>query len=208
MPDMDRRDALKLIGLMAAAPTFSFACSPEETGEAQRRAAESATTQPGPDYERQFFTEHEFQTVRQLADLVIPADDRSGGASDARVPEFIDHVMTDELLGDPEPRQTAMRGGLAWIDYQCLQRFDAPFVECTDAQRTELLDLIAWPEEAPDGMQPGVEFFNSFRDLTASGFFSSKVGMQDLQYQGNTYVDEWTGCPDDVHEHIGVSDAA
>jgi hypothetical protein len=208
MSELNRRDALKLIGLMAAAPTFSFACSPQETGEAQRRAAKSVTTQPGPDYALQFFTDAEFRTVRVLADMVIPADERSGSASDARVPEFIDFVMADEQLGDPGDRQTAMRGGLAWIDYQCLQRFDALFADCSEAQRKQLLDQIAWPDDAPPEMQPGVEFFGSFRDLTASGFWSSKMGMQDLQYMGNTYVDEWTGCPDEVHRHIGLSDSA
>lgn len=208
MSTLHRRDALKLIGLMAAAPTFSFSCTtqrPENTG-----STEQVTTQPGSDYERQFFTDHEFETVRVLADLVIPADDRSGSATDAGVPRFMDFVMTDEQLGGRDAmkqRQTAMRGGLAWLDYQCRERYDALFVDCTDTQRRELLDLIAWPEEAPPEMEAGVEFFNSFRDLTASGFFSSKMGVEDLQYQGNTYVEEWTGCPESVHEHVGLEAA-
>ena len=207
MADMERRDALKLMALMAAAPTFSFACTGEDTGSgaAATTSSPDGTTRPGPDYTAQFFTDHEMRTVRIMADLVIPADDRSGSASDARVPEFIDHVMTDELLGDPEPRQTAMRGGLAWVDYQCLQRFDALFADCSDAQRRELLDDIAWPDAAPDGMEPGVEFFNSFRNLVATGFFSSKIGVDDLGYIGNTYVQEWTGCPDEVLAHIGAN---
>ena len=107
---MERRDALKLMALMAAAPTFSFACTGEETGSGAAAVnAPDGATRPGPDYTAQFFTDHEMRTVRILADWVIPADDRSGSASDARVPAFIDHVMADELLGDPEPRQTAAR---------------------------------------------------------------------------------------------------
>lgn len=208
MSDIHRRDALKLIGLMAAAPTFSFSCTTQEPSESD--AASQVATQPAADYERQFFTDHEFETVRVLSDLVIPADERSGSATDAGVPRFMDFVMTDEQLGGREAmeqRQTAMRGGLAWLDYQCRERFDALFVDCTEAQRRELLDLIAWPEDAPPDMEAGVEFFNSFRDLTASGFFSSRMGMEDVQYQGNTYVEEWTGCPDAVHEHIGLEEA-
>lgn len=205
---MERRDALKLMALMAAAPTFSFACTGQgqESGTAPVSAPDG-TTRPGPDYTKQFLTDHEMRTVRIMADMVIPADDRSGSASDARVPEFIDHVMTDELLGDPEPRQTALRGGLAWVDYQCLERFDTLFADCSEAQRKELLDDIAWPDAAPDGMEPGVEFFNSFRNLVASGFFSSKMGVDDLGYIGNTYVQEWTGCPDEVLDHIGAREA-
>lgn len=205
MSDMKRRDALKLIGLMAAAPTFSFSCT--GTGGEESGPAPQAVTQPDDGYERQFFTDHEFETVRVLADLVIPADDQSGSATDAGVPRFMDFVMTDEKLGGREAmkeRQTAMRGGLAWLDYQCRQRFDALFVDCTDAQRRELLDLIAWPEQAPPGMEPGVAFFNSFRDLTASGFFSSKMGVEDLGYVGNESVAEWTGCPDEVLQNAGL----
>jgi hypothetical protein len=209
MPDIERRDALKLIGLMAAAPTFAFSCTPsDDTGYSEQLDEKrEASQRPGPDYERQFFTDHEYETVRMLADYVIPADEHSGSASDARVPEFIDSVMADEMLWtetEREERQTAMRGGLAWLDYQCLERYDSVFVNCTDAQRRDLLDLIAWPEQAPPEMQAGVEFFNSFRDLTASGFFSSKIGIKDLQYIGNAYVEEWTGCPDEVIEHVGL----
>ena len=213
MPDLERRDALKLIGLMAAAPTFAFSCTPSDDSGYQEQLDERSGAQqrPAPDYERQFFTDHEYETVRMLADYVIPADERSGSASDARVPAFMDSVMTDELLwtdAERNEQQTAMRGGLAWLDYQCLERHDTPFIECTDAQRRALLDQIAWPEQAPPKMQAGVEFFNSFRDLTASGFFSSKMGVKDLGFVGNTYVEEWTGCPDEVLQHIGLGEDA
>ena len=213
---MNRRDAVKLMGLMAAASTFSFGCTDEEARQAQQRAAASGaegserggTTQPGADYERQFFTDHEHETVIVLVDLVLPADERSGSASEAGVPAFMDFVMTDELIGGPQQmreRQTAMRGGLAWLDHQCLQRFEGkPFVECSEAEQKELLDLIAYPEEAAPEMQAGADFFTSFRDLTASGFFSSKMGVEDLQYIGNRATD-WNGCPDEVLEYIGVT---
>ena len=210
---MNRRDAVKLMGLMAAASTFSFGCTDEEARQAQQRAAASGaegserggTTQPAADYERQFFTDHEHETVSVLADLVIPADERSGSATDAGVPAFMDFVMTDELLAGMEERQTAMRGGLAWLDHACLQRFEGRlFTECSEAEQKELLDQIAYPEDAAPEMGAGVEFFSSFRDLTASGFFSSKMGVEDLQYIGNKATD-WNGCPDEVLDYIGVS---
>lgn len=205
MSTLNRRDALKLIGLMAAAPTFSVACSTDDV-ERTRQGAEAPPTQPRPDtYERQFLTDHEYETVRALVDWIIPEDDRSGSATDAGVPEFIDFILTDEKLDDRKEQQTAFRGGLAWVDYECIERFDQSFVECTSAEQQELLDAIAWPENAEPAMRPGVEFFNSLRDLTASGFFTSKMGMNDLQYRGNRYVAEWTGCPNEVHEHIGLT---
>jgi hypothetical protein len=203
-----RRSALKLIGLMAAAPTFSFGCTSEQAEQAQSRAsgAPQASTAPGADYERRLFSDHEFETVTTLADCVIPADDRSGSASDARVPEFIDFILTDDLLPNRQAQQTAIRGGLAWLDYQCLERFDALFVDCREAQQTEMLDAIAYPEEAAPEMQRGVTFFNSFRDLVASGFFSSKMGVKDLRYRGNKVVKNWTGCPSKALDHLGIDD--
>jgi hypothetical protein len=209
MSDLHRRDALKLLGLMAAAPTFSVACSSEDVQQARNQQPQSAATQPNPqEYDLRLFTDHEFETVQVLADWIIPADDRSGSATDAGVPSFIDFILTDERLSDREEQQTAFRGGLAWIDYECIDRHGAPFIECNEKQQQALLDDIAWPEAADDAMQPGVNFFNSLRDLTASGFFSSKMGMDDLQYQGNQFVSEWTGCPDEVLEHVGVDAAS
>lgn len=204
MSTLHRRDALKLIGLMAAAPSFAVACSTQETEKTP--GAETATTAPDPEtYERQLFTDHEYETVRVLVDWVIPADDRSGSATDAGVPAFIDSILTDDKLWNRDEAQRSFRGGLAWVDYQCLERFGRAFVECTEKQQRTLIEAIAWPEQAEPAMQPGVAFFNSLRDLTASGFFSSKMGVEDLQYQGNQFVAEWTGCPDEVLEHIGVT---
>lgn len=206
MSDINRRDAVKLMGLISATSTFAFACSGEEVDEARNHGVSSnitTSTQPdSSDYERQFFTDHEYETVSVLAAMVIPADERSGSASDAGVPAFIDFIMSDELINGVEQRQTAMRGGLAWLDYQCMERYDGRFfIECSEAERKEFLDMIAYPEQAPAGMEPGVRFFNSFRNLTASGFFSSKMGVEDLGYMGNVPT-EWTGCSAEVHDHI------
>ena len=207
MADVSRREAVKLLGLMAAASTFSFGCGEIEVQNAQERrtAAGEDATKPGSDYQRQFFTDHEFETVTLLADMIIPADERSGSASDAGVPAFMDFVMSDDLLWGLEERQTAMRGGLAWLDYECLERFDDRlFVECSEAQRTQLLDLIAYPEDAPTTLAAGTEFFSSFRNMTASGFFSSKMGVEDLGYKGNV-AHAWDGCPESVQKHVGYS---
>jgi gluconate 2-dehydrogenase gamma chain len=149
-----------------------------------------------------FFTAEEYQTVRVLADLIIPRDGRSGSATEAGVPEFMDFMMADQDT-TPEAR-TAMRGGLAWIDTECRRRFGKRFVDCVERQRTELLDEIAWPARTRPEMSEGVAFFNAFRDLTASGFWSSEMGIKDLRYQGNQFVPNWTGCPDPALRKIGL----
>jgi hypothetical protein len=97
-----------------------------------------------------------------------------------------------------------MRGGLAWIDLECQDRYDKTFLDCTAEQRSAVLDDIAWPANAKPELSQGVAFFNSFRDLTASGFWSSKMGVEDLKYLGNVMVPEWKGCPPEALKKLGV----
>ncbi len=185
--------------MVAAAPIaagFSWTQHDVDVTREQMDKAASASQ----NFEAEFFTDHELQTVNTLVDLIIPADDRSGSATDAGVPAFMDFMMMDRPT-----MQLPMRGGLAWIDVQSRKMFEKPFIECDESQQKALLDKIAYPEIAEPEMSQGVSFFNSFRDLTASGFWSSKVGVEDLKYQGNTFVAEWKGCPTEVLEHLGVS---
>jgi len=196
MDPIDRRTAIRLAATAPLALSFSWtACDVDDASRQARSALAS-----GEPFEPQFFDEHEWQTVRALVDLVIPADDRSGSASDAGVPEFMDFMMIDRPNG-----QTAMRNGLRWIDRQCDDRFGSSFFNSTDDQRRALLDDIAWPARAVPEHADGVAFFNMFRDLTASGFWSSRMGVEDLQYMGNTVVPEWTGCPPEALRKLGVS---
>jgi len=138
-----------------------------------------------------FFTPVEMETVRVLSDLIVPRDDRSGSATDAGVPEFLDFVMTEWPA-----HQTPIRGGLAWLDRESTHRFGKPFRESAGGEQAALLDEIAYPARARPRMKAGVEFFNHFRDLVLSGFYSSKEGVKDLGYMGNTFVAEWRGCPE------------
>ena len=204
-----RREILRLLAVSAAAPAFVAGCRTDEeaASAAGHHAAQRArgALAPAVGTEPQFFTEHEVETVRLLTDYILPADDRGPSAAEVGVPEFIDFVMTDELLGDPRDRQTAMRGGLAWVDSQCRRAHGQPFVDCTDAQRRALLDRIAYPERAAPADAVGAAFFDRLRDYTAAGYFSSPEGVEDLGYLGNVAVAEWTGCPAEVDRHTGLT---
>ena len=134
-----------------------------------------------------------------LVDLIIPRDERSGSATDAGVPAFMDFMMIDQPR-----RQVAMRGGLALIDRLAIDRFGKRFVSATDRERRALLDEIAYTSNPDRGLSQAIAFFSSFRDLTASGFWSTKMGVADLQYQGNVFVSEWKGCPDAALKKLGV----
>lgn len=192
---MKRRDVVQLLAL---APLAGIEWTAVDAERAARAVAE--WRRRGQAYQPTFFTAHEYQTVRILVDLIIPKDERSGSATDAGVPEFMDFIV-----GDQAGRQTAMRGGLAWLDTECRERFGKTFVDCDDSQRRAVLDDIAWPAKARPQLSHGVAFFNSFRDLTATGFWSSKMGVEDLGYLGNTVVPEWKGCPDEQLKKLGVS---
>jgi len=137
--------------------------------------------------------------VSALVDLIIPRDERSGSATDAGVPAFMDFMMIDQ----PQ-RQIAMRGGLALVDRLSEDRLGKRFLDLADAGRRGILDEIAYTTNPDPGLSHAIAFFSSFRDLTASGFWSTKMGIQDLQYKGNTFVAEWEGCPDAALKKLGV----
>jgi hypothetical protein len=208
MSGIERREILKRLG--AAPLAAGFAVSEAQAQRAHEHVKRKGDTVKEGPYERRLFDDHEWATVGVLADLVLPTDGRSGSATDAGVPEFIDFILTDELATprEREEMQTAVRGGLAWLDRECRTRFAGSFLECGDGQRRAVLDAIAWPERAAPEMSQGVAFFNLFRDLVASGFWTSRVGMDDIGYMGNTYVAEWTGCPPEVLARLGLSPKA
>jgi hypothetical protein len=203
-----RREALRRVG---SVPLAGLALSAARLQAAQEHVHKTAPgAAKGKPYAPRFFTPDEWATVRALSDAVIPADERSGSAGDALVPEFIDFILADPLAepGERERLQTQVRGGLAWLDRECRRRFSKPLVDCAPGERTAVLDDIAWPEKARPEMLPGAAFFTLFRDLVASGFWSSRMGVEDLQYSGNTFVAEWKGCPPEVLAKIGVGDGS
>ena len=131
-------------------------------------------------------------TITVLVDIIIPKDEKSGSASDAKVPEFIEFIVNDM----PE-HQTPLRGGLRWLDVQCLNRYNTTFREASNQQQIDMVTLIAYPKKAKPEMAQGVAFFSRMRDLTATGFFTSEMGVKDIGYVGNSPT-IWTGVPADV----------
>jgi hypothetical protein len=149
--------------------------------------------------EEVFFTEKEKKMVAILSDIIIPADDVSGSATDAGVPDFIEFMMKDI------PKlQLPMRGGLMWLENLSMATFDKSFVEISPEQRISLIEKIAWPDTAGDDMQHGVKFFNLMRNLTCTGFFTTQIGVKDIGYEGNR-PNQWDGVPASELEKYGLS---
>jgi hypothetical protein len=208
---MKRRDSLKAIGLTAVASSiFIDACKPAgdtkniNTAETPAAAGAEAGREKF-ELERnkkllseKFFTEHEMATIAILVDIIIPKDDKSGSATDAKVPDFIEFMAKDM-----PSLQTPLRGGLRWLDVQCLNRYGNTFKDAAETQRLEIVNDIAYPEDAKPGMEQGVAFFNRMRDLTASGFFTTEMGIKDIGYVGNV-TNVWKGVPDDIVKQYGM----
>jgi hypothetical protein len=188
------------LALLSAAPAAAaLVWTPLEARQAHEHAEAALAAKPSAPLKPKFFTAHEYATVGVLVDLIMPKDERSGSATDAGVPAFMDFMMIDQPR-----RQIAMRGGLAMIDRLAMDRFGKRFVNAGDPDRRALLDEIAYTSNPDRGLSQAIAFFSSFRDLTASGFWSTKMGVADLQYQGNVFVSEWNGCPDAALRKLGV----
>jgi gluconate 2-dehydrogenase gamma chain len=204
---MDRRKYLKSMVLgTAGVGVILESCKPEEKKPVVAEQGYSPTidrTGPEKEYEQKilkekFFDDHEMKTITVLADIIIPKDATSGSASEAGVPDFIEFIAKDM------PRhQLPLRGGLKWLDVQSLKRYNQDFVSLSSEQQIAIVDDIAFPETAKKEMAPGVAFFNLMRDLTATGFFTSKMGIEDLGYKGNK-PNQWDGVPQDVLDQYGL----
>jgi hypothetical protein len=215
---MDRRKSIKtLLITTVSAGALAEACNPGEkkpatTGtDSTAAGAEKALNPSGYNRMKEeleqmkevtaktFFTPEEMATITILSDIIIPRDEVSGSASDAKVPEFIEFIVKDI----PE-HQTPMRGGLRWLNLQCLNRFGKAFKDCAQPQQIQVVDDIAYPKKAKPEMAQGVAFFNLMRNLTATGFYTSEIGVKDIGYLGNV-PNKWEGVPDDVLKQYGLA---
>ncbi|RYD78969.1 MAG: gluconate 2-dehydrogenase subunit 3 family protein [Sphingobacteriales bacterium] len=205
---MNRRDSIKALGLTALSTAVLVeACKQPET-KSEVAAVPETTKEAGREQwemdrdkklkAETFFNKHEMATITVLADIIIPKDDVSGSASDAKVPDFIEFIVKDI----PE-HQVPMRGGLKWLDIYSFNKFQKSFVELSSSNQLSIVDEIAYPKKAKPEMQAGVAFFNRMRDLTASGFYTSEIGVKDIGYVGNS-PNQWAGVPDDVLKQYGM----
>lgn len=205
---MDRRKSLKVLGLTAISTGLLLeACKEKEKEVPLKENAKLPPIDRTPEeavkdqqvLEGKIYTEHERKTIAILSDIIIPADDISGSATGAGVPQFIEAISIDK----PE-HQVPMKGGLRWLDLQCIKSFEKPFAECSRGQQITMVDQIAYPKKATAEMKQGVAFFNLMRNLVISGFYTSEMGLKDLGYVGNK-PNQWNGVPDDVLKQYGLA---
>ncbi len=207
---MDRRKSLKVLALTFSSGVLLDACQPKDKKDTINLAAAGnpeVTIDRMPEEEahhkkligEKYFTDHEMATIAVLSDIIIPKDEVSGSATDAKVPDFIEFIVKDK------PNfQVPMRGGLRWLDMQSAKRYGKAFKDASSEQQLALVDEIAYPAKAKPEMRQGVSFFNTMRNLTATGFYTSEIGIKDIGYMGNQ-PNQWNGVPDDVLKQYGLA---
>src|SRR5437660_12098532 len=187
-----RRDVLKTLAMGVAGGAVLQAVPLQAAQHVHRMIAQEKSHAPAGTYRPKFFSAHQYQTLSSLCDAIIPADEHSAGAVKAGAPEFI-----DLLTSENKDYQLALGGGMMWLDGLCADRFGTTYLACSPAQKKEVLDLIAYRKSADKNaaLSQGVEFFALLRRLTSDGFYTSEIGLTDLQYCGNPFLTEFPDCP-------------
>jgi gluconate 2-dehydrogenase gamma chain len=188
---VSRRDVLRSLAVGATAGSV-LTMIPAQAAEFAHELVQKEKAAAAGKYVPKFFPAHQYEMLLSLCDTIIPKDERSGGAVEAGAPEFI-----DLLTSENEQFQTQLGGGLMWLDNYCIDQYGKVYMECTPDQRKTTLDLIAYRKNGKQQplLKPGIAFFVTLRNMTCDGFYTSKIGIADLQYIGNTSVHEFPGCP-------------
>ncbi len=187
-----RRDILKTLAIGAVGGSVLQVIPAKAAEFVHQAVRKEKAASPAGKYTPKYFSAHQYETLNWLCDAIIPKDNHSGGAVEAGAPEFI-----DLLTSENEKYQLRLGGGLVWLDSFCADRYAKSFLESTLEQRREVLDLIAYRKNAKQdrSLSHGVAFFALLRKMTCDGFYTSKMGIADLQYMGNTSLHEFPGCP-------------
>jgi gluconate 2-dehydrogenase gamma chain len=197
---IERREVLRVMALAAGAARFpgfqrwAFACDHVSATGVQVKPAQ---------YTPQFFTPAEYTTVERLAEMIIPSDGPNGGApgaSEAGVSEFIDFMVSS----DPSV-QYRFRYGLTWLDAHAEKLHGKTFRQLSAEQQNDLLEDLAYKDHHRPGEEDGREFFKLVREYTVMGFYTSRIGLQQLDFPGLKLYSESPGCPhlnDPEHRHL------
>jgi hypothetical protein len=189
---VSRRDVLKTLALGAVGGSVLQVIPAEAAEYVHQMVHREKAASPAGQYKPKYFSPHQFATVVALCAAIIPREENRGGAVEAGAPEFIDLITSEN-----EDWQLGLGGGLMWLDGFCGDRYGATFLEATPEQRKEVMDLLAYRKNAAaePAISQGVAFFAYMRKLACDGYYSSKIGIEDLQYIGNTTRSSFPGCP-------------
>lgn len=183
---LERREILRAMALAAAASQFpgfhrwAFACA--------HVGAAAQESQPAG-YTPQFLTPLEYKMVERLSEMILPSDG-SPGAREAGVSEFIDFMV----FSDPAV-QYRFRYGLTWLNTRSEELYGRTFGNLQNDQQADILQHLAYKDHYRPGEDEGREFFKLIREYTIMGFYTSRIGLEQLDYPGLKFYSESPGCP-------------
>ncbi len=182
-----RRGLLKHLSGVAAATAFPILGQnpPPESHHSSTPVTKQAATA----YRYRYFSPQQLKTLEALVETIIPADEHSPGAKDAGVAEYIDAIVADA----PAETKQLWREGLLYLNQAATKVFGKSYEECSSSDQTAMLREIAGDEESPESRPE--QFFRVCKRGTIDGYYTSKIGIhQDLQYQGNDALPQFTEC--------------
>jgi len=193
---IDRRKALKQIAVSGA---VIATIKPGDVLAGTRRHVHAPAVAPAAAAEPWtplFFNAHQNETVAILTELIIPATD-TPGARAAKVNEFIDLMLSQE---EAAAKKDFLRG-LEWMDQKSQKLHGVNFKDSTPEQQRALLVTLSSGRSRALEDQLGVDFFNTIKGYTISGYYTSEIGLiKELGYKGNSYLDEFPGCTHAEHQ--------
>jgi hypothetical protein len=177
MSEITRRDALRRLALVLTATGIVDRVAAQEVHQMASQAQAAA----GGTYTPKGLTPHEYATLERLTDLIIPVENGAPGAVAAGAAAWIDMLtsVNDQL-------KTTFTTGIAWLDSAMKPRGAEDFLSASPAVQTELLDRIAYRRNTTPELAPGVQFFTWARRMTVDAFYTSEIGIRDIDYRGNT----------------------
>ncbi len=181
MSEVTRRELLRAV---AAGVVASQALDAGAAAHVHHAVEEEK--QAAGEYKPKALNEHEYRTLQRLADLIIPPDAESGGGVAGGAPEFI-----DLLCSQNEELAAIYTGGIGWLDAESRRKNGADFVDAGAAGQTGILDLIAYRKNESPALGPGVRFFRWARMMVVDAFYTSRAGIKDLGFMGNTVLSEF-----------------
>jgi gluconate 2-dehydrogenase gamma chain len=176
MSEISRRDALRRLALTLTAAGVVDRVAAQEVHQLAAARASAAGS-----YAPKTFTDHEYRTLERLTDLIIPVENGAPGAVAAGAAAWIDMISSE----NDELKRIYTRGFL-WLDAAMKARGAPDFISASPAQQTELLDLIAYRRNESPELAPGIQFFAWVRRMTVDAFYTSEIGMRDIDYRGNS----------------------
>ena len=191
---LERREILRAMALAAAASQFpgfhrwAFACG---------HVGDAAQENKSPSYTPQFFTQPEYEMVERLSEMILPSDG-SPGAREAGVSEFVDFMV----FSDPGV-QHRFRYGLTWLNTRSEELYGKTFAGLTADQQSDILRHLAYKNDYRPGEEEGRKFFKLIREYIIMGFYTSRIGLEQLDFPGLKFYSESPGCPHGGEHEVG-----